>query len=127
MSENSGAPVAESIQRRWAQAFARSDVDALASLYTQDALFFGSKPDLYRGQGGVREYFESLTKGYESATFAHSHVVAISPEVIVSAGFVTFAGAHDGRRFSLPYRMSWTLVRSGGEWRIASHHASPRN
>jgi hypothetical protein len=23
--------------------------------------------------------------------------------------------------------MSWTLVRSRGEWKISSHHASPKN
>ena len=38
------------IQRRWAAAFARADADALASLYIEGALFFGSMPDLYCGR-----------------------------------------------------------------------------
>jgi uncharacterized protein (TIGR02246 family) len=115
------------IQRRWAAAFARADADALASLYIEDALFFGSMPDLYCGRSGVRQYFETLAKGYEGAAFADTHTVEISPDLIVSAGFVTFTGERDGERFSLLYRMSWTLVRSGEQWRIASHHASPKN
>jgi uncharacterized protein (TIGR02246 family) len=115
------------IQRRWAAAFARADADALASLYIEGALFFGSMPDLYCDGSGVRQYFETLAKGYEGAAFADTHTVEISPDLIVSAGFVTFTGERDGERFSLLYRMSWTLVRSGEQWRIASHHASPKN
>jgi uncharacterized protein (TIGR02246 family) len=115
------------IQRRWAEAFARADADALASLYVEDALFFGSMPDLYRQRSGVRHYFETLPKGYEGAAFADTDAVEINPDLIIAAGFVTFTGEHGGQRFSLLYRMSWTLVRSGGHWRIASHHASPKN
>jgi SnoaL-like protein len=61
------------IQRRWAAAFARADADALASLYIEGALFFGSMPDLYCGRSGVRQYFETLAKGYEGAAFADTH------------------------------------------------------
>jgi uncharacterized protein (TIGR02246 family) len=115
------------MQRRWADAFARADADALAALYTDDALFFGSMPDLYLGASGVRRYFETLPKGYENAAFTDTEAVEIGADLIVSAGFVTFTGEHDGERFSVLYRMSWTLVRAGGNWRIASHHASPKN
>ncbi|MBV8848967.1 MAG: nuclear transport factor 2 family protein [Methylobacteriaceae bacterium] len=115
------------VQRRWAEAFARSDSNAMALLYTDDALFFGSMPDLYIGRSGVRHYFTILPKGYKAAAFADTCTVEISRDLIVSAGFVTFTGARDGARFSLVYRMSWTLVRIGVEWRIASHHASPKN
>jgi uncharacterized protein (TIGR02246 family) len=127
VSENSGEPVVAEVQQRWAQAFARSDIDSLVSLYGEQTLFFGSTPHLYLGRNGVRRYFETLTKGYEGAAFGESHVAEISPDVIVSAGFVTFTGKHDGKHFSLVYRMSWTLVRGGGEWKIASHHGSPKN
>jgi len=115
------------MQRRWAEAFARADAGALASLYTEEALFFGSMPDLYRQSDGVRRYFATLPKGYEGAAFGETHAVEISSDLIVSSGFVTFTGERDGSRFSLLYRMSWTLVRSGREWKIASHHASPKN
>jgi uncharacterized protein (TIGR02246 family) len=115
------------MQRRWAKAFARADADALASLYTEDALFFGSMPDLYLQRSGVRRYFETLPKGYEGAAFGETQAIEISRDLIVSAGFVTFTGEREGERFSLLYRMSWTLVRSWEDWRIASHHASPKN
>jgi uncharacterized protein (TIGR02246 family) len=115
------------MQGRWAAAFARADADGLAALYTDDALFFGSKPELYLRASGVRRYFETLAKGYEAAAFADTQAVEIGADLIVCAGFVTFTGERDGERFSVLYRMSWTLVRAGGDWRIASHHASPKN
>src|SRR5438270_13950341 len=112
------------MQRRWAEAFARADADALASLYAGDALFFGSMPDLYLQRSGVRRYFATLPKGYEGAAFGETHALEIGSGLIVSAGFVTFTGEREGERFSLLYRMSWTLVRSGQDWRIGSHHGS---
>ena len=115
------------MQGRWTEAFARADAEALAALYTDDALFFGSMPDLYLGASGVRRYFETLPKGYENAAFADTQAVEIGADLIVSAGFVTFTGERNRERFSLLYRMSWTLVRSGDHWRIASHHASPKS
>jgi uncharacterized protein (TIGR02246 family) len=115
------------MQRRWAEAFARADPDALAALYTEDALFFGSMPDLYLRRSGARRYFETLPKGYEAAGFGETQTVEINPDLIVSASFVTFTGEREGKRFCLLYRMSWTLLRNGEEWQIASHHASPKN
>jgi ketosteroid isomerase-like protein len=63
------------IQRRWAAAFARADADALASLYIEDALFFGSMPDLYCGGSGVRQYsrrWQKATKALLSLTHTRS-------------------------------------------------------
>jgi ketosteroid isomerase-like protein len=75
----------------------------------------------------VRGYFETLAKGYEAAAFADSHCIELAPDLIASAGFVRFTGERDGERFSMLYRMSWTLMRTGDDWKIASHHASPRS
>jgi ketosteroid isomerase-like protein len=47
--------------------------------------------------------------------------------MLSSRKFSAAGRERDGERFSLLYRMSWTLVRSGEQWRIASHHASPKN
>jgi uncharacterized protein (TIGR02246 family) len=119
--------VVAQIQRRWSDAFARADIDALASLYTNDALFFGSKPDLYVGRIGVRRYFETLAKGYEAAAFADTSCIELARDLIAAAGFVRFTGERDGERFAILYRVSWTLIRTGDDWKIASHHASPKN
>ena len=42
------------IMGRWATAFSKLDASALASLYSRNAFFFGSNPNLYRGNDGVQ-------------------------------------------------------------------------
>ena len=54
--------IAADVQAKWAAAFARLDAEALSSLYSKHALFFGSNPTLYRGRNGVRTYFEGLPR-----------------------------------------------------------------
>jgi hypothetical protein len=46
----------------------------------------------------------------------------LSDGVAVTSGHVDFA---DGA-VPMPYRLSWTVVRQDGNWRIAQHHGSPR-
>ena len=38
------------IIEKWSAAFTKLDADALASLYSSNALFFGSSPPLYKGK-----------------------------------------------------------------------------
>ena len=50
------------IMGKWAAAFSKLDADALASLYSKNAFFFGSNPKLYRGNDGVAAYFNGLPR-----------------------------------------------------------------
>jgi len=50
------------IMGRWASAFTKLDAKTLASLYSKNAFFFGSNPNLYRGQDGVAAYFSGLPR-----------------------------------------------------------------
>jgi hypothetical protein len=56
------------------------------------------------------------------AAYPMPRVQDIGADVAVTAGHVEFA---DGETPS-PYRMTWVLIRKGGNWRIAQHHGSPR-
>ena len=49
--------IASGIMAKWAAAFSKLDAEALASLYSKHAFFFGSNPTLYRGRDGVAAYF----------------------------------------------------------------------
>jgi ketosteroid isomerase-like protein len=49
--------IVSAILAKWAAAFSKLDDDALASLYSRNALFFGSNPKLYRGTMR-RAYFQ---------------------------------------------------------------------
>ena len=46
--------IVSGIMGRWAAAFSSLDAEALASLYSKNAFFFGSNPNFYRGNDGVR-------------------------------------------------------------------------
>ena len=113
--------VAADLRARWSAAFARRDVGALAGLYTDDALFFGSRPELFRGREGVATYFRGLAADVILEAFEAPDIVAITPEVFVTAGYwrFTFAGE---TRF---YRLTWVVVARAGRWLIAQHHAAP--
>ena len=50
LSPSLAGPADETIaatMAKWADAFAKIDPDAIAALYSKDALFFGSTPPLY--------------------------------------------------------------------------------
>src|SRR6266511_6316354 len=62
-SERSGTDdIVSGIMGKWATAFSKLDATALASLYSRNAFFFGSNPNLYRGKDGVAAYFEALPR-----------------------------------------------------------------
>ena len=47
---------------KWSAAFNRLDAATLASLYSKNVFFFGSKSQLYRGREGVAAYFNALPR-----------------------------------------------------------------
>ena len=114
------------LQALWTDAFGRQDWESLASLYTDDAQLFGGTPNLFTSRQGVRRYFDAIPPGAAlTAKFGAQHVVQVAPDVIVSAGDVAFrrAGALAEPR---QHRITLVITNRGGEWRIASHHASPK-
>ena len=54
--------IVSAIIEKWSAAFHKLDAEALASLYSKSAFFFGSNPTLYRGQHGVAAYFKALPR-----------------------------------------------------------------
>ena len=117
--------IVSGIMRRWAAAFTKLDAKALASLYSRNAFFFGSNPNLYRGNDGVQAYFEGLPR-WSSPTVQFTDVSTINAtsDVINVAGTATFlvkAGAEP-----LTVKITWVIVREDGEWKIVSHHVSSK-
>jgi uncharacterized protein (TIGR02246 family) len=114
-----------SIMEKWSAGFNKQDADALASLYSKDALFFGSTPTLYRGKEGVATYFNALPR-WKSPTvqFADLVVTPIGPDVINVAGTASFVVSENAPPVS--YRLTWVVIREDNGWKIVSHHASPK-
>ena len=108
---------------RWSAAFAEMSPKALAALYTRDALFYGSTPALCRGPAAIEGYFSVLPKmNLPAVAFSDVVSVTLAPEVVALAALATFSAEGFG---PVSMRLTWTLMREDGEWKIASHHVSP--
>jgi uncharacterized protein (TIGR02246 family) len=115
-------PTVESLLSRWIEAFNAHDLDRHMELYTEDATMFGSVDELKVGRDAIRVYFSKRGPGVRVESYPMPQVREIAPGVALTAGHVDFA---DGDQ-PMPYRMTWVLVKSGGNWRITQHHGSPR-
>ena len=115
--------IASGTMAKWAEAFSRLDADGLASLYSRQALFYGSNPTLYRGRDGVRSYFEGLPRWKaQSVRFTGVSTEAVGTEVVNTAGTANFA--FDDA--TLAVKITWVIVREDGDWKIVSHHVSSK-
>jgi ketosteroid isomerase-like protein len=115
--------IAAGIIAKWSAAFARLDADALSSLYSKHALFYGSNPTLYRGRDGVKSYFKGLPRwDWQSVRFTDVSTDAAGNDLVNMAGTANFV--LDGS--PLTVKITWVLVREDGEWKIVSHHVSSK-
>ncbi|MGE0830396.1 MAG: nuclear transport factor 2 family protein [Hyphomonadaceae bacterium] len=115
--------IVDEILAQWAGVFAQWDINALAALYTDDALFYGSAPALKIGPAGVRAYFQSLHPAAEPhVAFTDIACATVAPNVIHMAAIAHFS-AREGPVARA--RMTHLYVLRDGAWKIAGHHASP--
>ncbi len=113
------------ITGKWSAAFNKLDADALAQLYSKNALFYGSTPPLYKGKEGVAAYFNALPR-WKSPTvqFTDISAIPIGSDVINVAGTATFVIAENAP--PVVFRLTWVVMREDGEWKIVNHHVSPK-
>lgn len=112
----------ETLLAEWIAAFNSHDLDRHMACYTPEATLFGAVDELQVGRQAVRAYFAGRGPGVRVVRYDMPLVRHVAPDVVSTAGHVDFA---DGDQ-PMPYRMTWLLVRTDGNWRIAQHHGSPR-
>lgn len=126
MRSVAGDTVSDIIEK-WSAAFSKLDAEALASLYSRNAFFFGSNPSLYRGNGsdGVAAYFNALPR-WSSPTVQFTDVVTaeVRPDLINFAGIASFDVGEDAPPLSV--KITWVIAREDDDWKIVSHHVSSR-
>jgi uncharacterized protein (TIGR02246 family) len=110
---------------KWSAAFNQLDADALASLYSKHAFFYGSNPKLYRGNEGVAAYFNALPRwSSPSVQFTDIMTALAGPDLINVAGTASFVVSEDAAPLSV--KLTWVIVREDGDWKIASDHVSSK-
>jgi uncharacterized protein (TIGR02246 family) len=125
MGRSATDDVVSGIMEKWATAFRKLDAAALASLYSRNAFFFGSNPNLYRGHDGVSAYFAGLPRwSSPSVQFTDVRTAPAADAVINVAGTATFEV--NERPEPLQVKITWVIVREDGDWKIASHHVSSK-
>jgi uncharacterized protein (TIGR02246 family) len=123
--QNATDDIVSGIIKRWGAAFTRMDAAALASLYSKNAFFFGSNPTFYRGNDGVKAYFEGLPRWQSpSVEFTDVTSAQAAPDLINVAGTATFTIGQDAE--PLVVKITWVIVREDGAWKIVSHHVSSK-
>jgi uncharacterized protein (TIGR02246 family) len=117
--------IVSGIMGKWATAFGSLDASALASLYSANAFFFGSNPNLYRGHDGVQAYFDALPKWRAPMVkFTDVRTAHAAPDLINVAGTASFV-VEEGTQ-PLVVKITWVIVREDGDWKIVSHHVSSK-
>jgi uncharacterized protein (TIGR02246 family) len=113
------------IIEKWSASFNKLDADALASLYSKNAFFFGSNPSLYRGNEGVAVYFNALPR-WSSPTvqFTDVRTAQVGVDLINFAGTASFF-VNEGEP-PLSVKITWVIAREDGDWKIVSHHVSSK-
>jgi ketosteroid isomerase-like protein len=120
---NTTDDIVSGIMGKWAAAFSKLDASALASLYSKNAFFFGSNPNLYRGHDGVTAYFAGLPRwSSPSVQFTDVKTAQATPDVINVADTASFVVDAE----PLVVKISWVIVREDGDWKIVSHHVSSK-
>lgn len=115
------------LEAAWNKAALNWDVNALADLYTDDALFYGARPGLAVGRDGVLGYFKSYIGFLKSAKLhlIDQHIRVLAPDAFIAQGYGRFEFLSEARnQGEATLRTTWTVVRSGETWKIALHHFS---
>ena len=122
---SAAADTGSGIIEKWSASFNKLDADALASLYSKHAFFFGSNPSLYRGNEGVAAYFNALPR-WSSPTvqFTDIRTAAVGADLINFAGTASFF-IREGEP-PLSVKITWVIAREDGDWKIVSHHVSSK-
>ena len=111
------------IIEKWSAAFNRLDARTLASLYSRNVFFFGSKSSLYRGNEGVAAYFNALPRwGSPTVQFTDRTIAQVNPDLINFAATATFVVEEGAAPLSV--KITWVIAREDGDWKIVSHHVS---
>jgi uncharacterized protein (TIGR02246 family) len=125
---NEGRNALASVEAAWNEAGRSWNPDALAKLYTTDALLFGGRPGHAVGVSAIRDYFGSYAGVIHSGTMqlVDQQIVHLAPGVFVAQGFVDFSFVlADNPSTKSFLRTTLVVVLQGGQWKIRQHHFSP--
>lgn len=112
----------------WNNAGRQWNTDALAACFTEDALFFGGRPEHSVGRAAIRGYFRSYIGVIASCTLhlRDHQQLDVAPGYFVSQGFADFSFVlADGMQTKSTVRTTLILVQDHDEWRARLQNFAP--
>jgi len=110
----------------WAEAFNARDAQRIATLYANDAVFWGTiSPTIRITPQDVLEYFTNSTTKRPNLriTIGEQHV-RVFGDTATNSGYYTSRNVQDGQEIITPMRFTFVFHQRGGRWMIVSHHSS---
>lgn len=117
---------ASAVIDRWAAAIGANDANAVAKLYTPDALLYGiTSFKLHTGTEAIREYFKTAPESGKQVTISERHMVVLADAAVMGVGLYQFDLIQNGMRVPRSARFTFVVVKRGADWLIAHQHSSP--
>lgn len=117
---------ANALVERWSAAYSSNDPEAIAKLYTPDAVLLGTvSPIMSEGTEAIVKYFTPSKGSGNKNKIGDHRTFVLDDNAVVVAGFYEFTRMQDGKAVPGPARFTMLVTKRDGEWRIAHHHSSP--
>lgn len=118
---------ANGVLDRWSAAYTSNDPDAIVKMYAPEAILLGTvSPVISIGTEAIQKYFSVIKGSGNRNAIQERHTIVLDDNAVVITGFYEFTRMKDGQASPAPSRFTMLVIKSGGEWRIAHHHSSPR-
>lgn len=117
---------ANAVVERWSAAYSANDPEAIAKIYTADAILLGTvSPIMSEGTEAIVKYFTPSKGSGNKNTLGERRTIVLDDNAVVVTGFYEFTRMQEGKPVPGPSRFTMLVVKRNGEWRIAHHHSSP--
>lgn len=112
--------------QKWAEAFNAGDVDKTVSLYSPDAILFGTvSPTPTATADAIKAYFITAIANKTKVSLGDFVSASIPPDLVSISGLYDFSRpGTDGQSVQIPARYSFVLTKTSGIWLIVNHHSS---
>jgi ketosteroid isomerase-like protein len=119
------APIRALLDQRDA-AFVKHDMDGVLACLTQKAAIMGSGPgEIWSGPDEIKAAHQHFFEGFDVGNFDYEFDIG---QVGSDMGWMmtsgNFGGKKDGDEFTIPFNLSLTVKKDGGNWLIATLHFS---
>jgi uncharacterized protein (TIGR02246 family) len=109
----------------WRDAFDRHDATALAGLYANDAVLWGTLATTpITTNAGLVDYFTRAGSVPQLHVIINATYVRVMDDFATNSGTYTFVFSQDGQIVTQPARFTFTYRRVDGRWLIVAQHSS---